>query len=305
MVVLFAVVAAAVTVASIAWRTPSTPHALSTHTLFNVQAVSAVAQGDGGAWLTDDVSHDLVRFDPAGGLSGGSVHLAGRPSAMILDGRDIWVADMLSNTVEEFAASNLRAVRSVAVPNAPVSMVAFGGKIWVASLIASEVSAVDSRTGGLGRGIAVPGGAVRITQGFGALWVTGTDNLLTEIRPGVAGSAPRLRTVQVGNGPIGVATGMGSVWVADAVGGTVAQVDPTSLAVLHRYRVGSDPLTVAVAGGRVWVGDGTAHKLRTVFPSPGLGPRDLGGSPRALLPVGEGVWVAIANPGRVIAAGVG
>ncbi len=274
-------------------------------TLLKVPAVSSVAHGASGAWVTDDIRDLLIRFDPATGRTAGSVHLVGRPVAMILAGRNLWVANMLKDNVQEIRASDLHVLRTVSVPAGPTDLVAFDGQIWVASIVASVVAPVNMRTGVVGSVVAVPDGAVRIAQGFGALWVTGTADKLTEIRP-TSGAAPsRMEAFTVGNGPIGVATGQGSVWVANAVGGTVVRIDPATRTILHTSHVGGDPLTVAVAGGRVWVGDGRARKLRTVFPFPGLGPVTLDSSPRALLAVGDHVWAATANPGRVFSAGAG
>jgi hypothetical protein len=74
---------------------------------------------------------------------------------------------------------------------------------------------------------------------------------------------------------------------------------------LHTTHVGGDPLTIAVAGQNVYVGDGTAQTLRTVFPTPAAKAVNLKVTPRALLVDGSGVWVAGANPGRVLSAQAG
>jgi streptogramin lyase len=272
-------------------------------TLVSAPAASSVVQGDGGAWLTDDLHDRLIRFDPKTGHTEGSVHLSGRPVALVLLGRHLWVADMVSNAVEELTVSTLHVVRTVKVPTGPSGLVALDGRIWVASVIAEDVTPIDASNGTAGPPVPVAGGAVRIAQGFGALWVTGSTDALTEITPGTSGGTPQLRAITVGNGPIGVATGLGSVWVANTAGGTVARVDPTDLKILHTYRVGGDPLTIAVAGGHVWLGDGTAQTLRTVFPTLSARPIALHSTPRALVPVGSTVWVATANPGRILAVG--
>ena len=102
-----------------------------------------------------------------------------------------------------------------------------------------------------------------------------------------------------------MAVGAGSVWVANAKGGTVSQVDPASLAVVHTFPAGRDPLSIGVAGGRVYVGDGSAQTLRTVFPSPASKVLGIGTTPRSVLPVGGSVWVAGANPGRVLSVSAG
>jgi hypothetical protein len=284
-------------------QAPSKPAHLALHTLLRAPAASAVVQRDGTAWETDDLRDLLVRFDPSDGHTLGSLKLPGRPVAMILRGGDIWVASMVSNTVEEISIRSMHIVRTVTVPPGPSDLVPFGGRIWVSSVVGGEVTALDPTTGASGPTVRVPAGAVRLAAGFGALWVTGTSDELSELRPGTGGAEVRVSAFKVGSGPIGVATGAGSVWVADASAGTVVRIDPQSHRLVHTYRTGGDPLTVAVAGGRVWVGDGTAETVRTVFPAPGLRPVSLGSSPRALLGVGDDVWIAAANPGRVLRAG--
>jgi DNA-binding beta-propeller fold protein YncE len=84
----------------------------------------------------------------------------------------------------------------------------------------------------------------------------------------------------------------------------VVRVDPQARTITDTYRIGGDPLAVAVSGGRVWVADGSSDQIRTVFPQPTLAPITLKSAPRELVPVGSGVWVAAANPGRVVAASI-
>jgi YVTN family beta-propeller protein len=97
-----------------------------------------------------------------------------------------------------------------------------------------------------------------------------------------------------------VATGAGSVWVANAQGGTVSQVDPNSLRVVRTLRVGGEPRSLAVAGGHLYVGDGRAQTVRSPYPAPASQVLGIGTEPRALLAVGGSVWVAGADPGRVL-----
>ena len=57
---------------------------LSSHTLLRLPAASAVAEQGASAWVTDDLRDLLVAFDPATGKAEHSMHLAGRPVAMVL-----------------------------------------------------------------------------------------------------------------------------------------------------------------------------------------------------------------------------
>ena len=107
--------------------------------------------------------------------------------------------------------------------------------------------------------------------------------------------------VEVGERPIGVATGSGSVWVANSTSGTVSQVDPKTLAVTRTQSVGADPRSIAVAtDGPVYVGLGSAKAL-TVLSLSAPKTLRLTTHPQDLLTAGSGVWVAGANPGRVVA----
>jgi DNA-binding beta-propeller fold protein YncE len=302
-VVALAVVAALVVV--LPGGKPAPTHdRLTARTLLRLPAVSAVAQLGSRYWATDDIRDVLVQFDPTSGRTLATVHLNGRPVAMIADAGDLWVANMVSNTVQEVSPQQRRVIRTIAVPSGPSGLAVEDGRLWLTSITAGSVSAIEPSTGALGAAVPLTGGAVRIAAGFNALWVTGTSDELTELQPGANGSPDRLDTVRVGSGPIGVATGEGSVWVADTTAGTVARVDPVTRHVLHTYRIGGDPLAVSVADGRVWVADGSGQTLRTVFPGAGLSPLNLAAGPRTLLAVGTAMWVATSNPGRVLAVGV-
>ncbi|HEY7044180.1 MAG TPA: ABC transporter substrate-binding protein, partial [Nocardioidaceae bacterium] len=73
------------------------------------------------------------------------------------------------------------------------------------------------------------------------------------------------QSVQVGDGPAAVAVGEGSVWVANALGGTVSEVSPTArTAVGDPIYVGNGPTGIAVGLGAVWVAlsvDGAVAKI--------------------------------------------
>ena len=69
--------------------------------------------------------------------------------------------------------------------------------------------------------------------------------------------------------------------------------------------MGDDPLSIEVAAGRVYVGFGTAQTVRAVSPAPESKVLAVGTAPRALLAVGADVWVAGANPGRVLSVAPG
>ena len=176
---------------------------------------------------------------------------------MVLDGGHLWVADMVDNQVVEVDPRSLRAGTQRTVPTGPSSLAALGGRVWVTSAIAGEITPIDMGSGAVGMPVDVPDGAVRLAAGFGALWVSGTSDRSTYWSPRRRGSACRIwaasRSAAVRSGS---RAGAGSVWVANARGGTVSEVDPHSLRVVRTLRVGGDPRSLAVAGGHLYVGTG-------------------------------------------------
>ncbi len=279
----------------------SQPTALSSRTILKLPAVSALAEQGSAAWVTDDLRNVLVRFDPATGRQDRSVHLPGRPVAMVLAQGHLWVADAVDDQVVEVDPATLLIQRSVPVPAEPTGMAVLGNDVWVTSLEAHELTPVDLKTGTAGAPVDVLAGAVRVAAGYGSLWVTGTTDLLTRVTPPAGSAGPQQKTVTVGQGPIGVTTGQGAVWVANAAGGTVSEVSASGLFVTQTFHVGGDPLSVAVSGQDVYVGDGAADTVRTVSPTPGSKALRIGTVPRVLAPVASGVWVGGSNPGRVLA----
>jgi DNA-binding beta-propeller fold protein YncE len=63
----------------------------------------------------------------------------------------------------------------------------------------------------------------------------------------------RLTAIRVGDGPRGISAGVGWVWVANELDGTVSRIDPQRMIVDKTIRVGPRPLDVAVGLGAVWI----------------------------------------------------
>ena len=60
------------------------------------------------------------------------------------------------------------------------------------------------------------------------------------------------KVISVGELPVGVAIGEGSVWVANSGDRSLSQVDPRTNEVVEAIPLGRAPRGVAVAAGAVW-----------------------------------------------------
>jgi streptogramin lyase len=275
---------------------------------------SAVAFAAGSGWLADDHAGTVRRFDLSSGADiGRPVHIGGRPISVVSGFGRLWVADIAGSQVFEVDPTTAKVVGPpIAVAAGPVSLAAGDGGVWVASLLAGTVSVIDPRTGQVRASETLPDGAVRLVLGPGGVWVSGQTDTLTRVDPRPVGASLRSRAVSVGQGPIGVAVGAGSVWVANVKSGSVSRVDPGSMRVTATYGVGggggggvpANPEMVAVWRGLVWVADGQQGVVVALDPVTG---RQIGmavavpGVIRQLaLDPGGTLWGTTANPGTVV-----
>ena len=99
--------------------------------------------------------------------------------------------------------------------------------------------------------------------------------------------------VAVGPEPSGIAVGHGTIWVADATAGTLAEVNASSGQVMSKEQLSPPPFGVALGAGSVWISDPAENEITRI---------DQQGGPPVQISVGSGptaiafglgsVWVA-------------
>jgi DNA-binding beta-propeller fold protein YncE len=128
-----------------------------------------------------------------------------------------------------------------------------------------------------------------MAHGFASLWVLarGLERLS-------AATMRRVATIQLPGGFVDVATGFGSVWIADDDSGTIVRVDPRRNVIQRTYELGGSPFGVAVGADAVWApsDDGTVARIDPETDDVEL--VEVGGAPRTLDVEGSGaVWVSV------------
>lgn len=135
--------------------------------------------------------------------------------------------------------------------------VAYGaGSLWVSSPAARRgegkdlVVRYDTHTAGVADRIRVGATPIFMAFGFGKLWVSNYDgDSVSVITPG----QHTAKTIPLGDGPLGIASGEGAVWVVLYGERQLLRLDPLTGKVVARITVGDGPLSVAAAEGSVWV----------------------------------------------------
>lgn len=261
----------------------------------------AVAIGAGGVWVVNWRDRTVTKIDPAGEVEtiGGVV----RADHLAVDGQNVWVSSFDRSSVARVDAEKGEVVESVGVPAEHAEGLAVGGGyLWItnpASMRAQgveTVSRVDLRSNKVVSTIAVGETPIFDTFGEGALWVANYDgDSVSVVSPG----SPDAETIQLKErcGPLGIATGFGSVWVVCYWQQQLLRIDPRTRKVVARIPIGSGPLAVATGAGSVWVTNRDSHDVSRIDPRTNKAiaairlPANL--SPFGVAAHEDGVWVSI------------
>jgi len=156
--------------------------------------------------------------------------------------------------------------------------------VWAGS--ARAISRIDPKTSGLRhREIGIWG---PMAYGFGSLWIVGRN--LVQVS---ALTMKRVATVPQTASYVDVATGFGSVWLADDEGRAVVRVDARHHAVTKRYRLGGSAFGIATGRGAVWAASDDGNLAR-IDPRRGVVEEiRIGGAPRSVDVDRKDVWVSV------------
>jgi ABC-type transport system substrate-binding protein/DNA-binding SARP family transcriptional activator len=155
-----------------------------------------------------------------------------------------------------------------------------------------------------GRALLVTSAAVLFAGlvAFGINRVTRTDGLarIAENAVGVIESDSGAITTEypVGQGPVAVTTGGGSLWVASALDGTVTRIDGDNVVPIH---VDGAPAGLAFGRGSLWVTDGASRYLTQVDARTNRVQQrlEVGNAPRALAFADGALWVASGSDAAI------
>ena len=139
---------------------------------------------------------------------------------------------------------------------------------------------------------------VYVTWGVGDVWAILGNGQLSRIDPR---TAQVIRTVDVGQGTTGITAGLGAVWVADDLSGTITPVDPDTLEVGTPIEVSGHIDDVEAGAGAVWTLDTDAGVVSPINPATGLvgAPARVGVRPTDLASGLDSLWVANNGDGTI------
>jgi YVTN family beta-propeller protein len=214
---------------------------------------SAVAVGAGGIWVVNSLDGTLTRISPTTDRVVGTIPVGNGPSGVCVAAGAVWVARAYDRSILRVdPATGRRSTTSV--DDEPTALACGGGSVWAASESAGTVTQLRASGRGevLGR-IPVGNGPSGLAWGFGALWVANTADGTVSRIDGRSGAASALIVGSQAR-PTSVAVGARGVWVSNENAGTIVRIDPAGKQVVRTLTIGNQPLGLAVVGGSLWVG---------------------------------------------------
>jgi streptogramin lyase len=112
----------------------------------DVPDVTGLAVGEGSVWILDDLSSELLRFDPATGKRTGAVSVPGNLDAVVAGGGAVWILDKGAGTVVLVDPDTMEVTDTVRVGSGEQD-IAFGGSaVWLADGQSGSVTRLDPLT---------------------------------------------------------------------------------------------------------------------------------------------------------------
>jgi YVTN family beta-propeller protein len=218
----------------------------------------------------------------------------------------VWVANVEDRTLARIEPRTARVVKYVSLPATPTGVaVGADGAVWVAHGRRGQLSRVDPAFARVTATIDVTRTSFgtstgSVAVGLGAVWAAYGDSTLARIdRTAVR----RTGATFAGIGPVGVAVGAASIWVAQGGEPTVERFSPATFEegpVTSPITVGDRPTGIAYGERAVWTASAGDDAVFRIDPNANSARSiPVGDEPSAVAVGGGAVWVANAGDGTV------
>jgi YVTN family beta-propeller protein len=227
-----------------------------------------IAAGDGAVWITHVNDDTVSRVDPTTNDVTATIKVGSRPLGIAVSPGAVWVADSGGPSVSRIDPSTNRVVATIRVGPASaasdrMSVTTGAGAVWVGVSGLSAVVRIDPATNAVVSTIRLPGqpcGFVVADQK--AVWAAGAHcaNVVDRLDPHSNRRAGQVKGYLLA--PIGLALGLGSLWLADLDAKEIVRVNPRTGRIIGRLTVGGQPIRLGIGFGSVWVRDDGGRVLR-------------------------------------------
>ena len=260
-------------------------------------APTEVAASDDWVWVlnSNDGAGTISKIDANTRAVESTFSIPGTPRNLVAAFDALWVGTVEGRVLLVDADTDL-VERTWTLPNAGVSsafeeesgagwLAASPDAVWAGSPRA--ISRIDPETSRLRQRASTISGPM--AYGFGSIWIVG----LQKLEQLSATTMRRLATVPTTRFYVDIATGLGSIWLADDEGRAVVRLDPHKKVVVRSYPLTGAPFGVATGAGAAWATSDDGAVARIDPAANGVELIAVGGAPRSLDVGGKAVWVSV------------
>lgn len=170
----------------------------------------------------------------------------------------------------------------------------------LAGIDGNAVGIVDPKAGKIRSESTLGSTPTDIASGAGSVWLSSNDQTVSRLDPK---TGTVVRSVEVGNGPSGIAYSRDghAAWVANSGDGTVSRIDEATDRPVQTPPVGNVPVAVAAGYGSIWITDAGDRSVTRLDAKTGRFVKTIptGDVGRGIAVGGGSVWVSDDDRGRV------
>ena len=227
-----------------------------------------LAVGAGAVWVVNRKDRTVTRVRPDGTVD----TIGGVPFAdhVAVEGENVWVSSFDRASIARIDGRSGELVESIGIPSQHAEgLTVGGGFLWVTNPATERgvgtetVSGIDLRSREVVSTIRVGTTPIFTTFGDGAVWVSNYDaDTVSVVRPGSA----EAETIDACDGPLGIATGFGSLWVVCYWSSELVRIDERTRDVVAHVPLGPGPLDVSTGAGSVWATSRESNEVARIDP---------------------------------------
>ncbi|HET7009880.1 MAG TPA: hypothetical protein VFI11_03825 [Anaerolineales bacterium] len=206
-------------------------------------------------WVSDRAAGRVARIDAVTGEILADIRVGTNPLSIAVDEDAVWVGNEGDGTVSRIDPVTNQVVATIPIGKRGFLRLASGeGRVWVAACLDRAVVVIDPSTNTVVNSIPAEG-CWNVAVGGGAVWVPVGERSILRIDPETLVAVP---AVYVQSGPSEIASGFGSMWVANVNAMTISRFDPETRQVIATLSTDLDHaqhglLGLATGEGRVWL----------------------------------------------------
>lgn len=223
-----------------------------------------VALADNAVWVSTQEANGLSEIDPATNTAATSATIGFIADGLAIDNDGgVWVVNQTTEEVFLVDPTGGRVLDMIAVGKRPTKVAAGEGFVWVVNEGSDTVSKINATTRSVVDDYDVADRPVDVLVADGYVWVSNHGSAsVSRVDPSDGSSFE----IEVGDGPLGLASGFGSIWVALLDENIVVRIDPGTREVTARISVGTQPDGVAAGAGAIWVTNRADNTVSRVDP---------------------------------------